>query len=88
METLKLQKDTFINKELQENFSDIIYRVKFNNRDAYICFLFEHKSYKDKMTIFQVNKYILESWMTIVQKENKDELPIIIPMVIYHEKEK
>ena len=40
------------------------------------------------MTIFQVNKYILESWMTIVQKENKDELPIIIPMVIYHGKEK
>src|SRR5699024_7300259 len=88
MQTLELQKDTFINKELEENFSDIIYRVKINNRDAYICFLLEHKSYKDKMAIFQVNKYILESWMTIVRKENKDELPIIIPMVIYHEKEK
>ncbi|HLR33908.1 MAG TPA: Rpn family recombination-promoting nuclease/putative transposase [Tissierellales bacterium] len=26
--------------------------------------------------------------MTIVRKENKDELPIIVPMVIYHGKEK
>ncbi|MBU5426765.1 Rpn family recombination-promoting nuclease/putative transposase [Tissierella pigra] len=88
MESLELQKDTFINKELQENFSDLIYRVKINNKDAYISFLIEHKSYKDKLAIFQLNKYMLESWMTIIQKENKEELPIIIPMLIYHGKEK
>src|SRR5699024_7549115 len=88
METIELIKDTFINKELEESFSDLIYRIKINNKDAYICFLLEHKSYKDKMTIFQVNKYIIESWMTIIQKENKEELPIIVPMVIYHGKEK
>ncbi len=88
MESLELQKDSFINKELEENFSDLIYRVKINNKDAYICFLLEHKSYKDKMAIFQLNKYILESWMRIIQKENKQELPLIIPMLIYHGREK
>ncbi|MBS4536666.1 Rpn family recombination-promoting nuclease/putative transposase [Clostridium sp. D2Q-14] len=88
MESLELQKDTFINEKLQENFSDLIYRVKINNKDAYISFLLEHKSYKDKMVIFQIQKYILESWMTIIQKENKEELPIIIPLMIYHGKEK
>lgn len=88
MESLELQKDTFINEELKENFSDLIYRVKINNKEAYICFLLEHKSYKDKMAIFQLNKYILESWMTIVQKENKEDLPLIIPMIIYHGREK
>lgn len=88
MESLVLQKDTFINNDLEENFSDLVYSVKINNKDAYISFLLEHKSYKDRMVIFQLNKYILESWMTIIQKENKEELPIIIPMVIYHGKEK
>lgn len=88
MESLELEKDTFINEELKENFSDLIYRVKINNKNGYISFLLEHKSYKDKMTIFQVQRYILESWMTIIQKENKEELPIIIPMIIYHGKEK
>lgn len=88
MESLELQKDTFINEELKENFSDLIYKVKINNKEAYICFLLEHKSYKDKMAIFQLNKYILESWMTIIQKESKEELPLIIPMIIYHGKEK
>ena len=32
--------------------------------------------------------YILESWTRIIQKENKVELPIIIPMIIYHGREK
>ena len=84
MDSLELQKDTFINKDLKENFSDIIYKVKIRGQDAYICFLLEHKSYKDKMAIFQLNKYILESWMAMVQKENKEDLPIILPMLIYH----
>ena len=51
MESFELTKDTFINDVLKENFSDLIYRVKINNKDAYISFLLEHKSYKDKMTI-------------------------------------
>ncbi len=88
LESFELQKDSFISKELQENFSDLIYKVRINNRDAYICFLLEHKSYKDKLAIFQVQKYILEFWTSTIQKENKEELPIIIPMIIYHGKEK
>ncbi|NMA94449.1 MAG: Rpn family recombination-promoting nuclease/putative transposase [Clostridiales bacterium] len=88
LDTLELVKDTFVNKDLKESFSDLIYKVKIKDEDAYICFLLEHKSYKDKMTVFQIQRYILESWMMIVQKENKDKLPIIVPLVIYHGKEK
>ncbi|WP_084051980.1 Rpn family recombination-promoting nuclease/putative transposase [Desulfonispora thiosulfatigenes] len=88
MGSLELQKDTFINEELQENFSDLIYKVKINNKESYISFLLEHKSYKDKMTIFQVHKYILEFWTAKVHKEKKKELPVIIPLVIYHGEDK
>ena len=88
MDSLELQKDTFTNEELKENFSDLIYRVNINKRKAYICFLLEHKSFKDKMAIFQLHKYILESWTSIIKKEERDELPIIIPMLIYHGREK
>lgn len=82
--SMELIKDTFINKELQGSFSDLIYEVKINNRDAYICFLLEHKSYRDKLTIFPLNKYILEAWTAVIQKENREELPIILPIVVYH----
>ncbi|MGF7184924.1 putative transposase YdaD [Desulfitispora alkaliphila] len=42
------QKDSFINEELQEVFSDMLFRVNINNREGYIYFLFEHKSYTSK----------------------------------------
>ncbi|WP_429160041.1 Rpn family recombination-promoting nuclease/putative transposase [Desulfitispora alkaliphila] len=48
MNTLEPQKDSFINEELQEVFSDMLFRVNINNREGYIYFLFEHKSYTSK----------------------------------------
>ncbi|SMB88308.1 conserved hypothetical protein (putative transposase or invertase) [Desulfonispora thiosulfatigenes DSM 11270] len=88
LESLELQKASSTNKELKEIFFDLIYKVQINNQEGYISFLLEHKSYKDKLTIFQVHKYILEFWTNIVKKEGKKELPIIIPIVIYHGQEK
>lgn len=40
MDTLESQKDSFINKELQEVFSDMLFRVNINNGEGYIYFLF------------------------------------------------
>lgn len=88
MDTLEPQKDSFINKELQEVFSDMLFRVNINNREGYIYFLFEHKSYTSKNISFQLLKYMLEIWEAKINKERIEELPIIIPLVIYHGKNK
>lgn len=84
IDNMELSRDSFENEELKETFSDLIYSTKINGRDAYICFLYEHKSYRDKLTAFQLNKYILEIWIETIQKQEKEELPIILPLVIYH----
>src|SRR5699024_11029260 len=47
-------------------------------------FLFEHKSYPDKTVAFQLLKYMAEIWNTKIKKENVDQLPIILPLVVYH----
>ena len=36
VDTLELQKDSFINEELQETFSDMLFRVNINNKEGYI----------------------------------------------------
>jgi predicted transposase/invertase (TIGR01784 family) len=82
--TVELQKDSFINEELQEAFSDMLFRVNINKREGYIYFLFEHKSYTCKNISFQLLKYMIEIWEAKVKKEKTDELPVIIPLVIYH----
>ena len=86
LETLEPQKDSFINKELKEVFSDLLFRVDVNGNEGYIYFLFEHKSYKDKLVIFQLLRYMIEIWESKIKKENNNKLPIIIPLLIYHDK--
>ncbi|MFA5576929.1 MAG: Rpn family recombination-promoting nuclease/putative transposase [Tissierellaceae bacterium] len=87
IETLKKLDGSFISEQLKESFSDIIYGVNINGREAYISILFEHKSYKDKLTIFQVTRYIIDIWSKIIEG-GKKELPIVVPIVVYHGKEK
>uniref|UniRef100_UPI0035B504B5 Rpn family recombination-promoting nuclease/putative transposase n=1 Tax=Calidifontibacillus erzurumensis TaxID=2741433 RepID=UPI0035B504B5 len=82
--TLEPQKDSFINKELQESYSDLLFKVMICNQEGYLYLLFEHKSYVDKGTPFQLLKYMVEIWESKQDKERAKELPIIIPLVIYH----
>ncbi|SKA96162.1 conserved hypothetical protein (putative transposase or invertase) [Caloramator quimbayensis] len=88
LDTLELQKDSFINEQLQEVFSDMLFKVNINNNDGYIYFLFEHKSYISKQTALQLIKYMVEIWEMSIKSEGIGKLPVIIPLVIYHGKEK
>ncbi len=83
-ETLALQKDSFIDKKLKQNFSDLLFSAEINGREGYVYFLFEHKSYPDKTVVFQLLKYMAEIWRTKMKKEKMDQLPLIIPLLIYH----
>lgn len=85
--TLEIQKDSFINEELQENFSDLLFKINICNKDGYLYLLFEHKSYLDRGITLQLLKYMVEIWETKQNKEQTKELPIIIPLVIYHGKQ-
>lgn len=86
VKTLEPQKDSFIDEELQEGFSDMLFRVTVDNKEGYLYFLFEHKSYASKDTAFQLLKYMIKIWEEKSKKENVKKLPIIIPLVIYHGK--
>lgn len=82
--TLEPQKDSFVNKELTESFSDLLFKVDINRKSGYIYFLFEHKSFPSKDIAFQLLKYMVAIWDSKVKKEGASPLPIIIPLVVYH----
>ena len=88
VDTLEPQKDSFINKELQEGFSDLLFKANINKREGYIYFLFEHKSYSSKDIALQLLRYMVEIWETKIKKEKSDKLPVIIPLVVYHGKDR
>ena len=83
LNTLQIEKDSFTNEELEEYFSDTVYKAKLDEKESYFCFLFEHKSYPDAQITLQLLKYMLRIWE--LKKEQKTEkLPLIVPLLIYH----
>ena len=88
LETLELQKDSFINEELQEVFSDMLFQVAINKQEGYVYFLFEHKSYPSKGVAFQLLNYMVRIWEQKIKKELDQKIPVVIPLVVYHGKDK
>ncbi|AFA49430.1 Rpn family recombination-promoting nuclease/putative transposase [Acetobacterium woodii] len=83
---LEIQNGSHVDEELSELFSDMLFRTKINQRDGYLYFLFEHKSYLDRMVALQLLTYMVRIWNQKVNRENDTHIPVIIPLVIYHGK--
>jgi len=63
LSTLEIKKDTFVDQELGEHFSDILYQLKLRNgQDAKVYVLIEHKSYIDYLVAFQILRYMVRIW--------------------------
>ncbi|MGH9835071.1 MAG: Rpn family recombination-promoting nuclease/putative transposase [Blastocatellia bacterium] len=82
--TLELTKDSFVDAELQEHFSDLLYRGRMKRGGAaYVYLLFEHKSAPEELVAFQLLRYKARIWEPLARGKAK-KLPPIIPLVIYH----
>lgn len=84
LETLEFSNTNFITTELEEYFSDIVFKVRLKNSDKqkYISILLEHKSYMDNTTIIQLGKYLFNAY-DYQLKQNK-ELHLIVPVIYYN----
>lgn len=87
LSALELVKDSFVDARLQEHFSDLLYRIKLRNAktEAFLFFLFEHKSAPDKWTALQILRYQLEFWER-EKRAGAKKLAPIFPIVFYHGK--
>ena len=81
---LEIQSGSHVDEELSELFSDILFRTKINQREGYLYFLFEHKSYPDRMVALQLLTYMVRIWNRNVNKKIDTHIPMIIPMVVCH----
>lgn len=85
LEILELQKDSFIAPDLQEYFSDLLYRTetKGDGTGIYVYLLLEHKSWVERLTPLQLLEYIVQI-MKSALKQGEGRLPVVIPLVVYH----
>jgi predicted transposase/invertase (TIGR01784 family) len=88
LRTLELQKGSFIDADLREHFSNLLYLVQLKDgTEANIYLLLEHKSSPDIQVAFQLLRYMVRHWER-TQREKGKHLPPIIPIVVYHGREK
>ena len=63
LQSLELIKDSFIDNELRDHFSDILCKVRlFSGDHAYVYTLLEHKSWPDALVAFQILRYMTRIW--------------------------
>ena len=86
LSSLELAPGSYVNEELKEYLSDVVYRCKYGEEEIKLSLLFEHKSKPDGIIYLQLLRYLLEAWDK--QPKKKEGLGIIIPIVVYHGKEK
>lgn len=81
---LERMNGAWVTPELEEYFSDVIYRcpLKEGKSKVWISFLFEHKSSIDVFPHLQLLRYLLDAWQE--QHKQKQPLSPIVPIVVYH----
>ncbi|MCG8353704.1 MAG: Rpn family recombination-promoting nuclease/putative transposase [Chloroflexales bacterium] len=83
--TLELRPDSYIDDDLREHCTDLLYQTRrHDGADAYVYLLFEHKSAPDSLVAFQLLRYMVRIWEQILREAPPPKLPPIIPLVIYH----
>ncbi|OQC31070.1 MAG: hypothetical protein BWX67_01370 [Thermotogae bacterium ADurb.Bin062] len=83
-ESITIEKDSYVEKDLSEYFFDLLFRVKMQQEEGYVYLLFEHKSKVDKHVSLQLLGYMTSIWKKTVPQP----LPVILPVVFYQGREK
>ncbi|GAB6161192.1 Rpn family recombination-promoting nuclease/putative transposase [Desulfothermus naphthae] len=83
-DSLTMVKDSFVDEELKEHFSDLLYEVQLSSRPGFIYLLFEHKSTPERFTGLQLLRYMVKIWDLYLKQSHESILPVIIPLVIYN----
>ena len=86
MNSLKLEKESFVEADLTNSVSDVLFSAKFNENDGYVYLLLEHQSTQDRFMAFRLFKYMINICDRYRQTNpNTKQLPLIYPLVIYME---
>ena len=88
VDSLKISKDTFIDKELTAHLSDLLYHIDLKGKGSVCVYLlFEHKSFVEPLICLHLLRYMTRIWEQWLKAGKGKPLPPIIPCVVYHGKE-
>ena len=82
LNTIKVQKESYIEPNLTKRLSDIVYKVNTkDNQEAFIYVCAEHQSGVDQLMAFRIWRYTL--LLAERHLNDKGKIPLIFPLVVY-----
>jgi len=83
LSTLKLESGSFVEDDLRQYFSDVLYSLKTTGgKDSYIHVLIEHQSTPDRHMAFRLMRYAVAAMQRHLEAGHK-KLPLVIPVLFY-----
>ncbi|WP_336754944.1 Rpn family recombination-promoting nuclease/putative transposase [Pantoea sp. USHLN298] len=82
LSTLKLESGSFVEDDLRQYFSDVLYSLKTTAGDGYIHVLVEHQSTPDRHMAFRLMRYAVAAMQRHLEVGHK-ALPLVIPVLFY-----
>lgn len=82
LNTLRLESGSFVEDDLRQYFSDVLYSLKTSAGDGYIHVLIEHQSTPDRHMAFRLMRYAIAAMQRHLEAGHK-KLPLVIPVLFY-----
>ncbi|MBK5016675.1 Rpn family recombination-promoting nuclease/putative transposase [Pantoea sp. S62] len=82
LSTLKLESGSFVEDDLRQYFSDVLYSLKTTVGDGYVHVLIEHQSSPDRHMAFRLMRYAVAAMQRHIEAGHKT-LPLVIPVLFY-----
>lgn len=79
MKTLKLESSSFIDDDLRESYSDVLWSVKTEQGPGYIYCLIEHQSTSNKLIAFRMMRYAIAAMQNHLDAGYKTLPMVVLP---------
>ena len=82
-------KKSYVSKEYKETTQDLLYKIKYHDKDIYIIVLLEFQSTSPYFMVVRVLHYIASFYLDLTeQKSPPKKLPPVFPIVLYNGEDK
>ncbi|EGH0941162.1 Rpn family recombination-promoting nuclease/putative transposase, partial [Salmonella enterica] len=82
LSTLKLESGSFVEDDLRQYFSDVLYSLETAEGTGYVHVLIEHQSSPDVHMAFRMTRYAVAAMQRHLDAGHK-KLPLVIPVLFY-----
>lgn len=82
LSTLKLESGSFVEDDLRQYFSDVLYSLDTIEGEGYVHVLIEHQSSPDKHMAFRLIRYAVAAMQRHLEAGHT-KLPLVIPVLFY-----